>query len=61
MCAQYAGDFLAALDDDLDTPAALRTLAALAADPVIPDGSKFETFAHLDRILGLDLAREVGR
>jgi hypothetical protein len=61
MCAQYAGDFLAALDDDLDTPAALRTLAALAADPVIPDGSKFETFAHLDRFLGLDLAREVGR
>ena len=61
MCAQYTGDFLGALDDDLDTPAALRTLSALAADPVIPDGSKFETFAHLDRFLGLDLAREVGR
>jgi hypothetical protein len=61
ICAQYAGDFLGALDDDLDTPAALRTLAALAADQVIPDGSKFETFAYLDRFLGLDLAREVGR
>ena len=61
MCAQYTGDFLGALDDDLDTPAALRILAALAADQVIPDGSKFETFAHLDRFLGLDLAREVGR
>ncbi len=61
MCAQYTGDFLGALDDDLDTPAALRTLSALAADPVIPDGSKFEAFAHLDRFLGLDLAREVGR
>ena len=61
MCAQYVGDFLGALDDDLDTPAALRTLAALAADQVIPDGSKFEAFAHLDRFLGLDLAREVGR
>jgi hypothetical protein len=61
MCAQYVGDFLGALDDDLDTPAALRTLAALAADQVIPDGSKFETFAYLDRFLGLDLAREVGR
>lgn len=61
MCAQYTGDFLGALDDDLDSPAALRTLAALAADQVIPDGSKFETFAHLDRFLGLDLAREVGR
>jgi hypothetical protein len=61
MCAQYVGDFLGALDDDLDTPAALRTLSALAADQVIPDGSKFEAFAHLDRFVGLDLAREVGR
>jgi hypothetical protein len=61
MCAQYTGDFLGALDNDLDTPAALRTLSALAADQVIPDGSKFETFAYADRFLGLDLAREVGR
>ena len=61
MCAQYTGDFLGALDDDLDTPAALRILSALAADQVIPDGSKFEAFAHLDRFLGLDLARDVGR
>lgn len=61
MCTGYAGDFLGALDDDLDTPAALRTLAALAADREIPDGSKFETFAYLDRFLALDLAREVGR
>jgi hypothetical protein len=61
MCAQYTGDFLGALDDDLDTPAALRTLAALAADQAIPDGSKFESFAYADRFLGLDLAREVGR
>ena len=61
MCAQYTGDFLGALDDDLDTPAALRTLSALAADQVIPDGSKFEAFAYADRFIGLDLAREVGR
>jgi hypothetical protein len=61
MCARYLADFLGALDDDLGAPAALRSLAALAADQEIPDGSKFETFAHLDRFLGLDLAREVGR
>ena len=61
MCARYTGDFLGALDDDLDTPAALRTLSALAADQVIPDGSKFEAFAYLDLFLGLDLAREIGR
>jgi hypothetical protein len=61
MCAQYTGDFLGSLDDDMDTPAALRALSALAADQVIPDGSKFEAFAYADRFLGLDLAREVGR
>jgi len=61
MCAQYTADFLGALDDDLDTPAALRTLSALAADQVIPDGSKFEAFAYADRFLGLDLVRDVGR
>lgn len=61
LCAQYVGDFLDALDNGLDTPAALATLAALAADALIPNGSKFESFAYADRILGLDLAREVGR
>jgi hypothetical protein len=61
MCAQYTGDFLGAFDDDLDTPAALRTLQALAADAVIPPGSRFESFAYLDQWLGLDLARDIGR
>ena len=27
----------------------------------VPAGSRFETFAHLDRLLGLDLVREVGK
>jgi hypothetical protein len=61
MCAQYTGDVLGAFDDDLDTPAALRALRALAADGEIPPGSKFESFAYLDQLLGLDLASEVGR
>jgi hypothetical protein len=30
-------------------------------DPAVPPGARFETFAYLDRILGLDLARRVGR
>jgi cysteinyl-tRNA synthetase len=55
---QRIGD---ALDDDLDTPGALRTLRELAADPAVPAGSKFETFASADRVLGLDLVRFVGR
>ena len=61
MCAQYVGEFTAAFDDDLDTPAAVRVLRALEKDGEIPPGSKFETFAHADRLLGLDLARDIGR
>jgi len=51
----------AALDDDLDTPAALRALAGLERDPAVPAGSKFETFAHADQLLALDLSRDIGR
>jgi len=61
MCAEYVGIVSAAFDDDLATPAALRTLRELAGDGEIPPGSKFEVFAYLDQLLGLDLARDVGR
>jgi cysteinyl-tRNA synthetase len=61
MCAQYVADFLGAFDDDLDTPAALRVLRALEKDSEIPPGAKFETFAYADQLLGLDLARDIGR
>jgi cysteinyl-tRNA synthetase len=61
MCAEYVNQFTAAFDDDLDTPAALRVLRALEKDDGIPPGSKFETFAHADRLLGLDVARDIGR
>jgi cysteinyl-tRNA synthetase len=61
MCAQYVQQFTAAFDDDLDTPAALRVLRALEKDSDIPPGSKFETFAHADRLIGLDLARDIGQ
>jgi hypothetical protein len=59
--ARHTGDALAAIDEDLDTQSALRTLEALAADARIPAGAKFETFAYLDQMLGLDVARDVGR
>jgi hypothetical protein len=61
MCAQYVSDVTGAFDDDLDTPAALAALTALAADQELPAGSKFEAFAFLDHLLGLDLARDIGR
>jgi cysteinyl-tRNA synthetase len=61
MCAEYWSRLTGALDDDLDTPAALRVLRELAKDPEIPAGSKFETFSSVDRVLGLDLVSLVGR
>jgi len=61
MSRPYADAITAAFADGLDTAGALRTLAALADDPAVPDGVKFETFAAADRLFGLDLAREIGR
>jgi cysteinyl-tRNA synthetase len=56
-----AGQIAAAFDDDLDTPAALRALRLLEKDQDVPPGAKFESFAHADQLLGLDLARDIGR
>jgi cysteinyl-tRNA synthetase len=61
MSPAVTAQMAAAFDEDLDTPAALRTLRRLEQDPQIPPGSKFESFAHADQLLGLDLARDVGR
>jgi len=61
MCAQYVAELTGAFDNDLETPAALASLRALAADPEIPPGSKFETVAYIDQLLGLDVVSEVGR
>ena len=47
--------------DDLDTPRAVLALRALEKDPDVSAGAKFETFADVDHLLGLDLVREVGR
>lgn len=52
---------VSAFDDDLDTPSAIQVLRRLEKEDAISPGTKFETFAHLDRLLGLDLVREVGR
>ncbi|WP_189832968.1 cysteine--tRNA ligase [Streptomyces zaomyceticus] len=54
---RHAHDVLA---DDLGVPAVLDALRTVATRADVPAGAKFETFAFLDRVLGLDLAREVG-
>jgi hypothetical protein len=46
---------------DLDTVSALAVLRSLEADPDVPAGAKFETFLYADRVLGLDLPRDIGR
>ena len=46
---------------DLDSVSALALLRGLALDDSVPAGAKFETFLYADRILGLDLPREIGR
>ncbi|MFH7335017.1 hypothetical protein [Streptomyces sp. KHY 26] len=49
-----------AWDEDLDVPGVLRVLEAVAADPGVADGARFETFAYADRLLALELARDLG-
>jgi cysteinyl-tRNA synthetase len=61
MPVRYSGAITAAFEDDLAAPAALGELQTLADDGDVAPGAKFETFAAADRLLGLDLARDVGR
>ncbi len=61
LSAPTAALVAAAFDDDLDTPAALAALHRLEQDTQAAPGAKFETFAHADQLLGLDLARDIGR
>ena len=50
----------AAWEDDLDIPAVLEVLAWVENEPDLPDGARFETYAYADRLLGLELTRDVG-
>jgi hypothetical protein len=60
MCADVLRQARTGFEEDLDVPAVLRVLRGLEDESGTPDGAKFETFAHLDRVLGLHLARDVG-
>jgi hypothetical protein len=46
---------------DLDTPSAIALLRGLVHDDSVPSGAKFETFVYTDRILGLELPRDIGK
>jgi hypothetical protein len=46
---------------DLDTTSLLALLDDLACGADLSAGAKFETFLYADRVLGLDLPRDIGR
>ena len=50
-----------AFDEDLNTAAALNQLRSTESRQDIPADAKFETFLFVDRVLGLELPREIGR
>ncbi len=50
----------AAWEDDLDLPGVLAVLRDVADAPGLPDGARFETYVYADRLLALDLARDLG-
>ncbi|MFI5686974.1 hypothetical protein [Streptomyces sp. NPDC051636] len=58
---EVRGRLRTAWEDDLDVPGVLRVLRWVEAAPGLPDGARFETYAYADRLLGLDLVRDLGR
>ena len=50
-----------AFDDDLDVSRALSLLSELDDAETIEPGAKFEAFAYADRVLAVDLMRQLGR
>ncbi|MFD9432275.1 hypothetical protein [Streptomyces sp. NPDC060002] len=55
------GRLRTAWEDDLDLPEVLRVLRWVEdAGPELPEGARFESYAYADRLLGLDLLRDVG-
>ncbi|MET7606326.1 hypothetical protein ABZS96_28200 [Streptomyces avermitilis] len=49
-----------AWEDDLDILAVLDVLRRLERADDVPDGARFESYAYADRLLGLELTREIG-
>jgi hypothetical protein len=58
--AEAASVIRDAFDNDLGTVAALDLLRGVESRQDVPAGAKFETFLFVDRVLGLELPREIG-
>lgn len=57
---EVRADLRTAWEDDLDAVGVLRVLRVVESAPDLPDGARFETYVYADRLLGLDLARDLG-
>jgi hypothetical protein len=57
---QMRSDLRDAWEDDLDVPAVLEVLRRVEHADDVPEGARFETYAYADRLLGLDLTRDIG-
>ncbi|GGR94164.1 hypothetical protein GCM10010269_36410 [Streptomyces humidus] len=58
---ELRGRLRTAWEDDLDVPEVLRVLRWVRdAGPELPAGARFETYAYADRLLGLELTRDLG-
>ncbi|MGW7257954.1 hypothetical protein [Streptomyces sp. NPDC054834] len=57
---EVRGRLRTAWENDLDVPGVLRVLRWVEVEPGLPDGARFETYAYADRLLGLDLVRDIG-
>ncbi|MFG2602017.1 hypothetical protein ACGFT2_00400 [Streptomyces sp. NPDC048514] len=49
-----------AWEDDLDLPGVLAVLRDVETAPDLPAGARFETYVYADRLLALDLPRDIG-
>ncbi|MFJ7336434.1 hypothetical protein ACIQU3_24900 [Streptomyces sp. NPDC101110] len=49
-----------AWEDDLDVPRVLDVLRQVETEAGLADGARFETYAYADRLLALDLTRDLG-
>jgi hypothetical protein len=56
---EVRGRLRTAWEDDLDVPEVLRVLRWVEESD-LPEGARFETYAHADRLLGLELTRDLG-
>ncbi|WP_258314829.1 hypothetical protein [Streptomyces sp. Act143] len=56
---EVRAELRSAWEDDLDMPGVLRVLRRVETSD-LPAGARFETYAYADRLLGLELTRDIG-